>query len=123
MGNVVTKLEKRILDLLRDHVNAHAAFDVQQCLADTMPYRLFVLLVATSRALGWTLEFVVDTLYSLVGSIINKDITVQMGKYRNKHRYWSNGVAESGKGKSPSVKPLVKLLQDVLEKTQIICSG
>ena len=119
----IERVEKEILDLLEDQVNAHAAFHVQQCLADTMNYRLHVLLMAACKALSWTPEFAVDAVYSLLGSLLHKSLILKMGKYENKTRHWTNGVAESGQSKSPTMKPFVQMVEAVLSKWPSLAAG
>ena len=85
-------------------------------IGDTTHYPLVVLGYACMLAFGFPVTFFVDTVCALVGSLFNKDMYVQLGAYKSHSRYWMNGIAGSGQGKSPTVKPLIQILLSVLRE-------
>ena len=114
-------VERFLQDVLKDHINAinaKAALEVQPFIADTSYYPLHVLLQASCQALGWTPVFLLDSLYSVCCSFMQKDVFTQLACYKNRHRYWSNRVAPAGAGKSPSMKPLVTLALAVPRRSE-----
>ena len=123
LPNCHVALERHLNDLLKDHVNANAAFDVQAFLGDTMYYPLHVLLLATCQATGWTSVFTIDTVYALLCSLLHKGLHTQLAGYVNRQRYWCNGVAPAGAGKSPSMKPLLALAKEVMQENPTLAVG
>ena len=116
-------LERLLTDLFLDNVNAHAACDVHMFLADTLFYPLAVLLQATCVAHGWSFVFVVDCVFSILSSLLNKELALSIAQYKCRHRYWSNGVAPAGVGKSPGMKPFTKVLCEVMRSCSAMCVG
>lgn len=52
-----------------------------------------------------------------------EDCFVQLGPYKCRHRYWTNGVAPAGAGKSPSMKPFMRVLLEVLAANPAMAVG
>ena len=122
-ANAHIVLERYLEDLLKDNINANAAFDMQDFLGDTLHYPLAVLLQATCVAHGWPLVFVIDCVFSILSSLVNKHLYLQLGQYKCRHRYWSNGVAPAGAGKSPCMKPFTKLVSEVMRNNGTLTVG
>ena len=114
-------VERFLQDMLKDHINAinaKAALEVQPFIADTSCYPLHVLLQASCQALGWAPVFLLDSLYSVCCSFMQKEVFTQLTCYKNRHRYWSNRVAPAGARKSPSMTPLVTLALDFPRRSE-----
>ena len=116
-------LEQALTSLCAQHINSAAALHTLPYIGDTAYYPLVVIAHALMLAYGHPPTFFIDAVYTLCGSIINKSLNVRLGKYTCKSRHWFNGVAGAGQGKSPTVKPLVKLLKHVLQKVPALAPG
>ncbi len=116
-------LERSIEALLQEAINSHAALDTLHYSGDCAYYPLVVLAHAAMLALGFPPTFFLDAVYTIVGSLINKDLYVQLGRYKSRSRHWMNGVAGAGEGKSPTVKPLMERLLDVLRELHTMAPG
>lgn len=68
-------------------------------------------------------NFFLDAIYTIVGSLLNKDLYVQLGRYKSGSRHWMSGVAAAGQGKSPTIKPLMDTLIDVMRKHATLAPG
>ena len=123
IGGAAVLLERCLEDLFKDQVNANAAFEIRSFLGDTIFYPLAVLLQATCVAHGWAPVFVIDCVYSILSSLVHKELFVGLGQYKCRHRYWTNGVAPAGVGKSPCMKPFTKLILSVLRANSCIAVG
>ena len=115
--------ERNIHAVCNEHINSTAALDVLPFFGDSAYYPLVVLARALMLAHGFPPAFFIDAVYSLCGSILNKQLYVQLGQYKSKSRQWSTGVAAAGQGKSPTVKPLVSILQQVLQEHESLAPG
>ena len=62
-------------------------------------------------------------MYTIVGSLLNKDMHVRLCRYNSRSRHWMNGVAAAGQGKSPTMKPLVEVLQKALKAAHTLAPG
>ena len=116
-------LEKSVRDMLRENVNATAAFETRTFHGDCMYYPLHVLLQATCSVTGWTLTFTIDCVFSILSSMLNKNLAVKLAQYLCRHRYWSNGVAPAGGGKSPGMKAFEKIAAEVLAENPTLAVG
>ena len=77
-------------DLSEDCVNGVTAMQVQPFVGDTALYPLLVLLPACSWATDMPLVFYTDILRALVGSILRKELFVQLnGRWKTKNRCWA----------------------------------
>ena len=67
--------------------------------------------------------FFIDAIYTIVGSLLNKELHVQLGRYKSRSRHWMNGVAAAGQGKSPTIKPIIEMLMSVLKELSALAPG
>ena len=75
---------------------------------------------ACTLAHGFPPSLFIDAVYTILGSILHKELYVQMGRYKNRSRQWMHGFAAAGHGKSPTFKPLIQLL---LQRRDNLASG
>ena len=96
-------------------MNGATAMQVQPFLGDTGLYPLLVLLQASSWATDMPLVFYVDMVHALVGSVLHKELYVQLnGRWKTKNRYWTAATADIGQGKSPAMEPVLDAMKRVL---------
>eukprot|EP00975_Prorocentrum_lima_P002910 641044-Prorocentrum_lima.AAC.1 len=62
--------------------------------------------------------FYMDCLEALSGSLLHKDVHVDMGGWEARARRWVANTADPGAGKSPSLDPLVEVLRAVMREEQ-----
>ncbi len=115
IASISRHLERCIRDLCQEGINSAAALETIPYLADAAFYPLVVVAHAAMLAHGFPPTFFLDGVHTLLGSILSKDLYVQLGSYKSKSRHWFCGVADAGQGKSPTIKPLVKLLLSTLQ--------
>ena len=116
-------LESSIESLLQDSINSSAALETLQYFGDSACYPLVVLAHSCMLAHGFPPAFFIDTVYTIVGSLLNKELHVELGRYKSRSRHWMNGVAAAGQGKSPTVKPLIEILLKVLKSQSTLAPG
>ena len=68
-----------------DRVTSAAALQMRPYIADTMVYPLYLLMQATSIAAGIPETFFIDVFHTLVHSVLNKHVYVQMGRWKSWH--------------------------------------
>ncbi|CAE7708139.1 unnamed protein product [Symbiodinium sp. CCMP2592] len=118
------QLRTAIEILQSEAINAASALECRFGFSDSMLYPLAVLLEATAIASGMPAIFYIDTVHGLVNSLFHRRLCVNLGKFpESRSRYWFSGTGNVGDGKSPAVKPLVALLDSVLEERSHLCVG
>ena len=118
------QLRTAIEILQSEAINAASALECRFGFSDSMLYPLAVLLEATAIASGMPAIFYIDTVHGLVNSLFHRRLCVNLGKFpESRSRYWFSGTGNVGDGKSPAVKPIVALLDSVLEERSHLCVG
>ena len=116
--------EVAVENLIGDRVNAAAAAQVRCLAADAVVYPLAVLICATARATGASSTFYMDMFHTLLNSILNPKFSLRLGRWgESRSRHWMVGTANVGEGKSPSMKALVRILQEVLREHSDLAPG
>ena len=105
-------------DLSEDCVNGVTAMQVQPFVGDTALYPLLVLLQACSWATDMPLVFYTDIFHALVGSILHKELFVQLRPVEDKEpvlgcrngQHWarqvpSHGAASASNEEGPQSQP------------------
>ena len=80
-------LERCINSLLQEQVNSTAALETQY-FGDSANYPLVVPAHACMLAHGFPPSFFLDAVYTIVGSLPNKELHVQLGRYKSRSRHW-----------------------------------
>ena len=109
------KMEQYIKTASSETIKSAAALETIPYLADMVPYPRFVLCAASAQSTGTPVQFLLDTVVGLLHSVLDKNVHVSLGPYKSRSRYWFVGTAETGVGKSPSTKPIVDALLQVLD--------
>ncbi|CAE7248252.1 unnamed protein product [Symbiodinium sp. CCMP2592] len=105
-------------------INAASALEVRFGFSDSILFPLAVLLKATAIASGMPAIFYIDTVHGLINSLFHRCLCVNLGEFpESRSRYWFSGTGNVGDGNSPAVKPLVALLDSVLEERSHLCVG
>ena len=123
LNTVLVHFEMAVECLLRDHVNSTAALSVRSFFADTLPYPLLVLLVASGMSTAIPPVFYVDLVATLLHSTLNKHAYVKLGRFKSKSRHWWVGTADVGEGKSVAMKDLVDDLIATLARNTAFAVG
>lgn len=116
LDSAAHSFELAAYELCKQRINSVAALEVVPAIADTLSYRMAVLLQATSRAEGLPAVFYVDVLHSLLHSVLHKSLHVKLGRWASKSRHWMCGTANAGEGKSPAMKPLAQALERAMQR-------
>ena len=89
----------------------------------TCPFPLAVLCEAWSRTTGLPTVFYLDAIYTLVSSLLKKDVTYRVSNFSCRARYWAVGTAAPGAGKSPALEPLKRALVEVMQELPDLAPG
>ena len=89
----------------------------------TCVFPIAVALEAWARTTGLPTIFYIDAFYTLLGSLLNKEIRYRVAYFHCRARYWAVGTAAPGSGKSPALEPLKQALLEVLREMPDLAPG
>ena len=92
-------------------------------LAETTCYPFAVMVMAASMASATPVALLLDTVASVLHSLVNKSFHLNLGRWENKSRYWVVGTAETGEGKRGAMKPVVQAAIQVLRNGAGLMAG
>ena len=104
-------------------ITAAEAVNLSTPLWRTCFFPILVLFEAWGRTTGLPTVFYVDSFYTLLASLLKKDITYNAANVPCRARYWAVGTAAPGSGQSPALEPLKKALMEVLNEVPELAPG
>ena len=84
LGSIADKLDAYMHRLQTNSVNSAAALQLRPYSGDCFPYPFAVLILATSIASSMPAAFHENNFLSILGSLLNKDAYLQMGRFKTK---------------------------------------
>ena len=123
LGSCLQKFRRAVQTLLQESISSAAAMETSALIAETVCYPFAVMVTAASMASATPLALLLDTVVSVIHSLVHKHFHLQLGRWENKSRYWFVGTAETGEGKRGAMKPVIQSALQVLRENGGFMSG
>ena len=117
------RLKAAVTEYVKSSITAADAVYLANPFWRTCFFPIAVLFEAWSRTTGLPTIFYIDAFYTLMASLLKKDITYRVANFSCRARYWAVGTAAPGPGKSPALDPLKQALLEVLRESQDLVPG
>ena len=117
------RLNAAVREYVCCNITAAEAVNLATPLWRTCFFPILVLFETWGRTTGLPTIFYVDSFYTLLASLLKKDITYNAANFACRARYWAVGTAAPGSGKSPALEPLKKALIEVLNEAPELAPG
>lgn len=123
LNDCIAKFRCAVQTLLQENISSAAAMQTTPLLAETTCYPFAVMVMAESMASATPVALLLDTVVSVLHSLVNKSFHLNLGRWENKSRYWVVGTAETGEGKRGAMKPVVQAAIQVLRNGAGLMAG
>ena len=117
------RLWNAVEEYMQSEIVAAEAVELEAPLWRTCFLPIVVLFDAWSKTTGLPTVFYLDAFYSLISSLLNKNITFNAANFACRARYWAVGTAAPGSGKSPALDPLKNALVEVMKEMPDLSPG